>query len=193
MMQPKPLAIGDTFTQSAWRSSSAAKRLEDATASQRRSITPYIRSDSGGCAGLGDETRIIQASGGRYLAQTGVVPSSRRMCEWGDSRIRAHLHYVSVYPVIDHSLPLVVASSRRRHCPMRPLPAHTYWSFASTKQEVLQYSAASTPVLCGKYSSTQQVVLQYSAGSTPVPSSKYWPRTCSLLQCVMLPAVIGTC
>ena len=72
-------------------------RLEDATASQRRSITPYIRSNSGVCTGMVDDTSICQVSGGRNHAQSDMTSDLYRTT--------ISLIIISPYPIVpDHDV-----------------------------------------------------------------------------------------
>ena len=73
---------------------------------------PVHAEQGGECAGIGG--CVVHASGRRYLVIVRIgdkVLSSRQ--PQGGAYIRARLHVVSAYPVIDRSPRLAVASSRR--------------------------------------------------------------------------------
>ena len=88
------------------------KRLENATASfGERSITPYMRSKAENVRGVGNLVvlRLEDATLLFHLYLQGTVFQTAI----GDGIYRARLHFISAYPVIDRSLRLAVASSRR--------------------------------------------------------------------------------
>ena len=80
---------------------------------RKRAVDNPVHAEQGGeCAGL--MAVAVCASGRRYLA---IPHLSARYClpdsPIGTAYIRARLHVVSAYPVIDRSPRLAVASSRR--------------------------------------------------------------------------------
>ena len=88
------------------------KRLEDATASLgERSITSYMRSEAENVRGVGNLVvlRLEDATLLFHLYLQGTVFQTAI----GTAYIRARLHVVSAYPVINRSHALAVASSRR--------------------------------------------------------------------------------